>query len=79
MGADVLNCLFVIGAAACASPLQIPPTFYTFHFPAMVAILISFRIFSMRAAGGYFRRWHGGWLLSLYLIYITLQFVATHQ
>jgi cation:H+ antiporter len=79
VGADVLNCLFVIGAAACASPLQIPPTFYSFHFPAMLAILISFRVFSIRAAGRSFSRWHGGWLLSLYLVYITVQFVATHQ
>jgi len=30
VGADVLNCLFVIGAAATARPLFIPPNFYYF-------------------------------------------------
>jgi len=33
VGADVLNCLFVIGAAAVASPLAIPSNFFVFHFP----------------------------------------------
>ena len=45
VGADVLNCLFVIGAAAVAKPLAVPPNFYSFHFPAMLAILYSFRFF----------------------------------
>jgi cation:H+ antiporter len=39
VGADVLNCLFVIGAAAVANPLAVPSNFYTFHFPAMILIL----------------------------------------
>ena len=33
VGADVLNCLFVIGAAAAARPLAIPSNFFVFHFP----------------------------------------------
>ncbi len=45
VGADVLNCLFVIGAAAVAKPLFVPPNFYYFHFPAMILILYSFRYF----------------------------------
>ena len=32
VGADVLNCLFVIGAAACAKPLAVPANFFYFHF-----------------------------------------------
>ena len=45
VGADVLNVLFVIGAAAAAAPLAIPANFYYFHFPAMLIILYSFRVF----------------------------------
>ena len=45
VGADVLNCLFVIGAAATARPLAIPPNFFYFHFPTMLIILYSFRVF----------------------------------
>ncbi|PIE04034.1 MAG: sodium:calcium antiporter [Spirochaetales bacterium] len=35
VGADVLNVLFVIGAASLAEPLTIPPTFFRFHFPSL--------------------------------------------
>ena len=52
VGADVLNVLFVIGAAAATAPLAIPANFYYFHFPAMLIILISFRIF-IRVYGVY--------------------------
>lgn len=73
VGADVLNVLFVIGAAAVAAPLDIPPNFYYFHFPAMLIILFSFRVFiSMNK--NTFHRWQGVWLLSAYGIYIVLQY-----
>ncbi len=74
VGADVLNCLFVIGAAAAARPLAIPPNFYYFHFPALLLILYSFRVFIAINKDGYFRRWQGVWLLSIYIIYVVLQF-----
>ncbi|MBN2061000.1 MAG: calcium/sodium antiporter [Deltaproteobacteria bacterium] len=74
VGADVLNCLFVIGAAATASPLSIPPNFFTFHFPAMILILYPFRFFIFMNRDGYFKRWQGAWLLGIYLIYLILQY-----
>jgi len=62
VGADVLNVLFVIGAAAVASPLVIPMNFFYFHFPAMLIILYSFRVFiSMNKDG-------------VYLCYVILQY-----
>src|SRR6056297_2593852 len=73
VGADVLNCLFVIGAAAAAQPLAIPENFFTFHFPAMLLILYSFRVF-IAMSRNYFKRWQGGWLLAIYLGYIILQY-----
>jgi len=75
VGADVLNCLFVIGAAAVARPLQIPQNFFTFHFPAMLFILFSFRGFIFMNSSGQFRRWQGGWLLGIYVCYVALQYV----
>lgn len=73
VGADVLNVLFVIGAAAAAAPLAIPANFYFFHFPAMLVILVSFRVFiSMNE--GVFHRWQGAWLLGVYGIYVVLQY-----
>ena len=74
VGADVLNCLFVIGASAAARPLEIPPNFFLFHFPAMLVILYSFRVFISMNKAGVFRRWQGAWLLSIYLIYLVLQY-----
>ena len=74
VGADVLNVLFVIGAAAAASPLQIPMNFYSFHFPAMLIILFSFRVFISMNREGVFHRWQGYWLLGVYLCYVILQY-----
>ncbi len=74
VGADVLNCLFVIGAAATARPLAIPPNFYYFHFPTMIIILYSFRFFIFTIKDGKFSKFHGAWLLGVYLIYVILQY-----
>jgi len=74
VGADVLNVLFVIGAAAAAVPLAIPENFFYFHFPAMLFILFSFRVFISMNGTGVFRRWQGVWLLGVYAIYVILQY-----
>jgi cation:H+ antiporter len=74
VGADVLNVLFVIGASAVAAPLVIPMNFYYFHFPAMLIILFSFRVFISMNREGVFYRWQGYWLLSIYVIYVVLQY-----
>ncbi len=74
VGADVLNSLFVIGAAAAARPLAVPPNFFTFHFPAMLLILYSFRFFIFLNRDGWFKRWQGAWILGIYLVYLVLQY-----
>lgn len=74
VGADVLNVLFVIGAAAAAAPLSIPQNFFYFHFPAMLIILYSFRVFISMNREGVFYRWQGAWLLGVYLVYVILQY-----
>jgi cation:H+ antiporter len=74
VGADVLNCLFVIGAAATARPLEVPSNFFTFHFPAMLIILYSFRVFIFMNKDGWFKRWQGIWILGVYVVYLILQY-----
>ena len=75
VGADVLNCLFVVGAAAAARPLAIPENFFFFHFPTMLIILYSFRTFIfLSSKEGRFKRWHGAWLFGVYLTYVILQY-----
>ena len=46
IGADILNVLFVAGAASAVTPggLVVTPDFYLFLFPAMLAVLVVFRI-----------------------------------
>lgn len=75
VGANVLNCLFVVGAAASARPLSIPQNFYMLHFPTMVLMLISFRFFILTDKDGRFKKWQGGWLLGIYLSYLLIQYV----
>jgi cation:H+ antiporter len=75
IGADVLNCLFVIGAAATARPLDIPANFYYFHFPAMLIILYSFRSFIAFNRKPVFQRWQGAVLLGIYVVYIATQYI----
>jgi len=74
VGADVLNCLFVIGAAATARPLHITTNFFIFHFPAMLLILYSFRLFISLNRKDIFYKWQGMWLFALYIVYIVLQY-----
>lgn len=76
VGADVLNCLFVIGASAATRPLVISSNFFTFHFPAMLIILYSFRTFIVINKDGWFKRWQGVWLLGIYVGYLILQYVT---
>jgi cation:H+ antiporter len=76
VGADVLNCLFVIGASAVTRPLAVSSNFFTFHFPAMLIVLISFRAFIVINKDGWFKKWQGVWLVGIYLGYLILQYVT---
>lgn len=82
IGADVLNVLFVIGAAATAVPLplvdatsKIPAIFLYMHLPTMLAILVLFRLYIFSACQrGTFRRIFGVPLVLIYLLFIALQY-----
>ncbi len=75
VGADILNVLFVIGAAASvtAGGLKVPINFYKLQIPAMLVILITFRLFS-RGENEEITTREGLILLSIYLIYLVLNF-----
>ena len=82
IGADILNVLFVVGAAATAAPLpiiepgaRIPEIVLYVQLPTLLAVLVLFRLFIFRAsARGEFRRWYGVPLLLLYVGYVVLQY-----
>jgi len=66
-GANVLNVLFVVGAAVAISPegLQVHPSFFLHLFPAAFVLLAAFR-FAARAPRKYLGRWAGAILITAY-------------
>lgn len=75
IGADILNILFVAGAAAAVTPggLAAPETFFRLHFPAMIAILLIFRA-GIYFSGKKLKRPFGYLLLGSYGAYLILQY-----
>jgi cation:H+ antiporter len=78
VGADILNVLFVAGAAAAVTPggLEAGPHFFKVLFPAMIFILTVFRI-GIYFSGKYMRRPFGVVLLAAYGIYMVVSYVTT--
>ena len=72
IGADILNVLFVAGASAAVTPagLHAGANFFTVLLPAMLFILIVFRI-GIFASGDALRRGFGYILLAAYGLYLV--------
>ncbi len=84
IGADVLNILFVTGAAAVAAPLPIVydtgfrEVFLVVHLPLMLVVLTYFRCCVFVAVRrGTFSRWMGIPLLIAYVVSVVVGFVFT--
>lgn len=77
MGADILNVLFVVGAAAAVTTtgLHVPINFYYLQIPTMLIILIAFRIFGHNK-GESFSKLEGIFLLLIYTAYIVLNYTV---
>ena len=69
IGADILNVLFVAGASAAVTTtgLAAPPQFYRILFPAMLVVLVVFRI-GIFISGTHLKRPFGFVLLAVYLL-----------
>ncbi|MEZ5366815.1 MAG: calcium/sodium antiporter [Bryobacterales bacterium] len=76
VGADILNVLFVSGAAAAATPggLHAGSHFFRVLFPAMLFVLVVFRI-GIWLSGKELRRPFGYVLLSAYAIYLIVSYL----
>lgn len=77
VGADILNVLFVIGTAAAVTSggLDVPLNFYKLQIPAMLVILIVFRLFS-KDEGREINKKEGLMLLLIYFLYLILSFIG---
>lgn len=76
IGADILNVLFVAGVSAAATPigLQASGKFFQFLFPAMVFILIVFRI-GIFVSGKQLKRPFGVVLVGTYILVTILSYI----
>ena len=75
LGADILNVLFVAGAAAAVTPggLIAPPQFFSMLFPAMLAVLIVFRV-GVMTSGPQLKRPFGIVLLAVYIAVTVISY-----
>ncbi|MBN1697128.1 MAG: calcium/sodium antiporter [Spirochaetales bacterium] len=73
LGADILNMLWIIGAASAANPITVSLNMIFFSFPAMFVIVGSMLVFAR--LGYRFERWKGIVLVSLYGIYLAAAIV----
>jgi cation:H+ antiporter len=80
IGADILNILFVTGAACAVTPggLAAPDSFFKLHFPAMIAILAIFRI-GIFVSGDRLKKPFGLLLLGCYGAYLFLQMTMLNE
>ncbi|MEM9415822.1 MAG: sodium:calcium antiporter [Planctomycetota bacterium] len=82
IGADILNVLFVIGAAAVAAPLAIADETTSFVYvalPSMMLMLLYFRLCIFKATkDGHFSKWMGYPLLLGYLAFSILSFLMAN-
>lgn len=76
VGADILNVLFVIGAAAAVTSegLHVPTHFYKLQIPTMLIILGAFRMYSKSDDEAISKK-EGMFLLGIYTLYIILNYV----
>lgn len=78
VGADILNVLFVVGAAASVTKggLVVPATFYKLQIPTMLLVLVLFRVFSIRKkAVSVIMKREGIFLLLIYGSYLVFNFL----
>ena len=80
IGADILNVLFVAGAAAAVTPQGLPADrqFFILQFPAMITVLIVFRL-GISLSRETLKRSFGLVLLATYLAVTVLSYIVGSQ
>jgi len=69
IGADILNILWIVGAAAAANTIQVATNVIYFAFPAMIIMVLTMLLLARHKYT--LHRWKGFVLLFLYSIYIV--------
>ncbi len=79
VGADILNVLFVAGAAAAVTPagLAAEPHFFMLQFPAMLFVLTVFRVGTLTAKDSVLKRPFGFVLLTTYVVVTVVSYLLS--
>jgi cation:H+ antiporter len=73
IGADILNVLWIIGAASVANPIQVEKRVIFFAFPWMLGVVVL--MLALARWQHTLQRWKGFLLVLVYLLYITISIV----
>ena len=73
IGADILNVLWIIGAASVANPIRVEKRVIFFAFPWMLGIVVLMLAFARWRDS--LPRWKGFVLVGVYLLYITVSII----
>jgi cation:H+ antiporter len=77
IGANILDLLWVIGAAAMVKPLNIDPQTMFFNIPVAIFFAVLMLLFGMK--DGTFKRINGMILLTFYIAYIIVLFMVLYR
>ena len=73
IGADILNILWIIGAASVANPIQVEKRVIFFAFPWMLGVVVL--MLALARWRHTLQRWKGYLLVGVYILYITISIV----
>jgi cation:H+ antiporter len=77
VGANILNLLWVLGAAAMVRPINIDPQTMLFNIPVAIFFAVLMLLFGMK--DGKFNRINGITLLIFYLTYVLMLFLVLYR
>ncbi|MGB4428018.1 MAG: hypothetical protein WBI48_00060, partial [Thermacetogeniaceae bacterium] len=79
LGANILNILFVTGAAAAVTPngIPVPPSFYTIHFVGLAVVMGTFGFFAYNKKFHEINKREGIILILIYAAYLAANIFNT--
>ncbi len=73
IGADILNIFWILGICSLYSPLSVPHQTMVLDYPFMIVLMVLLASFGY--TDSYIKRWEGGTLLAVIIVYLTLMMI----
>ncbi len=77
IGADILNILWIVGAASLTRPIKVAPRIIYFAFPSMIVVVLTMLLFARHKYR--LTKFKGVILIFMYIIYISLTLILFHN